>query len=560
MKAAKASKKRKKTSGKGDAAGNLAEFYSKAELLELFGAPTSVGAVDELVEKKSSSRPPRPKSQGSSSGRRTRDGRRILPQAVDPHAVIRELEPSWTEEGVSTCLFWEDHWWEYEHGSYHIIKERVIVNRLRKVTELSVFKKSSSTGIATDVPWMPNNKKIAELLGAMKFVCRAGGSDFGDKERPVNSGEWRLNPDNHPNGLIAMQNGLFDLRDKSLLPLSPRFLATYQLSFDFDESATCPRWNQFLDSVWPGDVESKNLLQEWMWYVLSGRTDLEKMMFMMGATRSGKGTVARVLSSMLGEGDVAAPTLQSLGNNFGLAPMIGRSLAIIGDARSSGGSGMQPIIARLLSITGRDQLDIDRKNQAIWTGRLPTRIMMMSNENPWFRDASGAITGRMLLLVFRESFLGKEDLSLASDLESELSGIFNWVLKGGRRMERNNWRFTTPESTLDEREELSHEISPLKEFIEECCVVGPNEAIAASDLFDAYLEFEGLSVADPHYKNRKQQTLFGFNLRRAVPRVKRVRSRSVWGHLGAKKCMKMEDRFGTPSGQPVWVYHGICLK
>ena len=36
---------------------------------------------------------------------------------------------------------------------------------------------------------------------------------------------------------------------------------------------------------------------------------------------------------MIGRGHVANPTLSSLGTEFGLAPLLGKSLAVIGDAR-----------------------------------------------------------------------------------------------------------------------------------------------------------------------------------------------------------------------------------
>ena len=60
------------------------------------------------------------------------------------------------------------------------------------------------------------------------------------------------------------------------------------------------------------------------------------------------------------KGNVAGPTLASLGANFGLSPLIGRPLAVVSDARLAG-ANVHQIVERLLSISGEDLLTIDRK-------------------------------------------------------------------------------------------------------------------------------------------------------------------------------------------------------
>ena len=72
--------------------------------------------------------------------------------------------------------------------------------------------------------------------------------------------------------------------------------------------------------------------------------------------------------------------MSSLTKNFGLQPLIGRQLAIISDARLGKASDGQVIAERLLSISGEDTLTIDRKNILAWTGQLPTRILILTNE------------------------------------------------------------------------------------------------------------------------------------------------------------------------------------
>ena len=110
--------------------------------------------------------------------------------------------------------------------------------------------------------------------------------------------------------------------------------------------------------------------------------------------RSGKGTIARVLRSLLGPANVCGPTLASLAVNFGLWPLVGKSLAIVSDARLGGSTDSQVVVERLLSISGEDALTIDRKNLEPITVKLPTRLMIFSNELPRLGDSSGALAGQ----------------------------------------------------------------------------------------------------------------------------------------------------------------------
>ena len=144
--------------------------------------------------------------------------------------------------------------------------------------------------------------------------------------------------------------------------------------FRYERHAPKPTvWLDFLSSVWGGDDDSIALLQQYFGYVLSGQLDQQKLLMLIGPTRSGKGTIARILTSLVGRGNVAGPTLASLGTNFGLSPLIGKPLAIISDARL-GNAPSHTVVERLLSLTGEDTLTIDRKFREPWTGKLPTRF------------------------------------------------------------------------------------------------------------------------------------------------------------------------------------------
>jgi putative DNA primase/helicase len=192
----------------------------------------------------------------------------------------------------------------------------------------------------------------------------------------------------------------------------------------------------------------------------------------IGPKRSGKGTIGRVLTGLLGAHNVAAPTLASLTTNFGLSPLIGKPLAVISDARLGSRADGSIAVERLLSISGEDSIGIDRKFREPWTGRLPTRFLILTNELPRFTDASGALASRFVLLTLSTSFYGKENPALTDELLVEAPGIFAWALEGLDRLQQRG-HFEQPAAAREALRHLEDLSSPVGAFVRDRCEVGP---------------------------------------------------------------------------------------
>ena len=185
--------------------------------------------------------------------------------------------------------------------------------------------------------------------------------------------------------IVACANGLLHLPTRRLLPHSPSFFTLNALDYDYDPEAPPPfAWNTFLRDLWPEDKESVAALKQAFGYLLTSDTSQQKAFLIIGPRRSGKGTIGRVLARFVGLHNFVAPTLASLSlERFALAPLIGKPLAVVSDARLSGRADQQVIVERLLSITGEDGQTIDRKfNPRPWTGTLPTRFVILANQLP----------------------------------------------------------------------------------------------------------------------------------------------------------------------------------
>jgi putative DNA primase/helicase len=209
---------------------------------------------------------------------------------------------------------------------------------------------------------------------------------------------------------------------------------------------------------------------------------------------------------------------------------------VVSDARLSG-ANVHQVVERLLSVSGEDMITIDRKYRDQWTGKLPTRFLILSNELPRFGDASGAIAHRFVVLVMKTSFLGKENTRLTEELLTELPGILGWALDGLDRISRHP--FTIPESSSEAILQLQDPVSPVAAFVRERCERGREHDIEAKEL---YAEWKTWADDNGHHITTAQT--FGRDLRAVMPELRIVRPHNLprrYGGLRIKQRTTHSD-------------------
>ena len=296
--------------------------------------------------------------------------------------------------------------------------------------------------------------------------------------------------DHRPAEIVPCRSFLLHLPTRTTLPPTPAFFSFNALDFDPLPDAPPPvAWLAFMHQLFDGDIQSLDLLQEWFGYCLTGDTSQQKMLFIVGPKRSGKGTIGRVLTQLVGPGNVCGPTTSSLAGNFGLQTLIGKTLAIVSDARFHG-ENIATVVERLLCISGEDTLSVDRKHLPSVTMKLPTRFTFFSNELPRLNDSSGALVGRFMILRLTQSFFGQEDTQLTAKLLGELPAILNWAIEGWHRLHARG-HFLMPQSTADALLDLQELSSPVTAFVREECLVAPGQRVWVDDLYEAWTHWCG---------------------------------------------------------------------
>lgn len=282
--------------------------------------------------------------------------------------------------------------------------------------------------------------------------------------------------DEHSDQCVALQNNILNLdelfksdeeRGEYLLDHTPNWFSLTCLPYECDLSASCPNWISFLSQVFE-DPESIEAIQRWFGYLLLPDTSLQKMMFIIGPTRSGKGTMMKVMMGLFGRQSVASPTLNGLVDQYALHSMYGKSIAIIPDARLSRRADRETVTEKLLSLVANDPQDIQRKYLDTLNGiEMNLRFTLFSNKLPDLDDSTAAMAGRGIYLLMPNSFYGREDLGLQNRLLEELPGILNWAIVGRHKLIEDPV-IRQPESSQHLVRQMRMVMAPVSQFFSEC--------------------------------------------------------------------------------------------
>lgn len=451
--------------------------------------------------------------------------------ADDPHRLARQFLRETSQGGANTLGYWNEEWMSYRDNVWDAVAESTVRIRLTR----SIKAWFDQVVLQQRQRWEERGRRDAEGNPcdppvALKVTSGRRNDAVGAlcslAEVTADPPAWLgMPPPFDPQQAIVFTNGILSMADwmegrTNLHPLTPRFWTRTACDYPFEPSAPEPKqWHGFLRQTWGDDEESIQLLQEWAGYLLLPDNQHQKALMMIGPTRAGKGVILGVLKGLIGERSSASSSLDGLAGPFGLANLPGRTSCLIEDARLSNQADISVVKSRLLTIIGGGGIDINRKNQRILHLVLPVRFTIATNEVPAILDASGAIAGRFLLLKFVHSRLGQEDPNLLKRLCTELPGIAVWALQGLRRL-RKRGRFVVPQSSADLVQQFQDLASPIRVFVEECCVLSEGAAVAKRGLYERYTEWCQLNG-----KRAKEDGIFYRDLYSAFPNIRETKPR-----------------------------------
>jgi putative DNA primase/helicase len=337
--------------------------------------------------------------------------------------------------------------------------------------------------------------------------------------------------------LLNCKNGVVNLKTGELLPHSDEQYFTYCVPIEYKVS-NATEWIDYLHGVVGGGAEMIDYLQLALGYSLTGSTREECLFYVYGPSRSGKGTVAEIILRLLPRPlstmvDFNSFTAKREGDvsNFDLAEL--KPSRVVFASESQRNQSLNP--AKIKQLTGGDLVRASFKHKNFFTYRPQFKVWMLSNWPVNGDPEDDALWGRVRVIPFPNSYLGKEDKGKKERLKSDevLTSILYWAVQGAIKWYALGSRgLQTPTYVADVTKSQRDAQDFVQQWLSECCVEDseawtPNEVVMAS--YNQWCEINNVTA-----KKAKAlaQSLQAKGFQTGI--VKRLGSRTQKGILGFK--------------------------
>ncbi len=311
--------------------------------------------------------------------------------------------------------------------------------------------------------WFVNGSKIASLLKVLKAEIT---SEELFNRKPLH----------------VFRNGTLEFKTGKFREHSPADMATIQMTYNYDPNAKCPLWELFVSQIMNYREDYIALLQEMAGYVLFEDCSLQKSFVLKGEGANGKSVCLNVLTAVFGDENVSNVSMSSLTDPFQRI-LLKDTLVNISAETNTNVKGAEDTYKAI--VTG-DKISGCFKNKDYIKFRSRSKWIMATNEFMRSSDSTKGFSRRLIFIDFPCTFEGKDaDTELESKLMSELSGIFNWLYEGYKRLKKQGF-FTQTTGQAAILGEYMETIDPVRVFIKEE-LAGANVKISHGSLYEKYV-------------------------------------------------------------------------
>lgn len=299
---------------------------------------------------------------------------------------------------------------------------------------------------------------------------------------------------------LNCNNGVVNLRTGALEAHNSKQCFTYCVPVDYDPVADYVEWVEFLAKV-TAQLDMVDYLQLAVGYTATGYTREECLFCIHGPSRSGKGTFVETLLAVLPkplgvQADFATFTAKREGDmqNFDLAPL--KPARFVAASESNKYDTLNE--AKIKTATGGDWIRCAFKHKDHFEYRPQFKIWLVSNHPVKGDVDDDAFWGRVKVVEFPNSFLGKEDKTLKQRMKQSamLQGVLRWMVEGAIAWFAMAGGLTTPQAVIDATNARRRDLDYIQQWLDECCKLDPTAWTSNSDLrasYEAWCKTEGIA-------------------------------------------------------------------
>ena len=287
---------------------------------------------------------------------------------------------------------------------------------------------------------------------------------------------WKLN----------VENGTINLHDGKVYSHRREDLNTKLAPVEYDPDASCPNWEEFLNTIMAGNARMIGFLQRAIGYSLTGDVSEQVLFFLYGTGANGKSTFLRTIQEMLGDyAKQAAPNLlvtkRGDSHPTEVADLRGSRFVVVVEVEE----GRRMAEALVKQMTGGDKIKSRFMHQDFFEFDPTHKLYLAANHKPVIRGTDYAIWRRIHLVPFNVTINpSQQDRTLLHRLRSESPGILAWAVKGCLEWQQSG--LSIPFEVAEATDNYRGEMDVLANFFKECCEESSGQLTQAQELYGAY--------------------------------------------------------------------------
>ena len=271
--------------------------------------------------------------------------------------------------------------------------------------------------------------------------------------------------------VVALANGLFDLRTKELRPFSPKVVLTSKASVAFNEdAATCPvidgRWSvdEWIRELANNDTEVEPLFWQIIAALFRPDHSFDKAVLLYSPTGSnGKGTFVELLRNLVGAERVATLSMSDFSEQF-LPEELRSAFCVLSDENEVG--GYMERAGQLKAWITHDWTRFNVKHGSITSVKGRGLCVFCANELPSSKDKSESLYRRFIPIPFLKRYVGADENKAIKDDYVKRPEVLEYVAYKALMMPLFD-TFTEPAVCKKLLNQIRVENDPVLQFAEE---------------------------------------------------------------------------------------------
>lgn len=291
---------------------------------------------------------------------------------------------------------------------------------------------------------------------------------------------------NHiPKHWIPFKNGIYDPKNKVMIPHDPKYLIVNLVPHEFDPDASInyDEIDKWLNHVASKEDEREMVLQ-YAGYCLTRDTSQQKFLILQGEGGTGKSVYIDMVKAMVGVHNCSSLPLETLTQRFSAYELLGKQLNLCADIKTK----IIDDVSLLKQVVGEDLIRGEKKHETGFSFTSYARLLFSANKIPCVKDERTNGFYRRLLIHKMMEAPAKRDTDYKEKLVKHMDAFIHRCVDALERMYAAG-HIMESQTSIEEVNRVRYDSDSVAAFIEEKCCLSPGGSAQRTKLAVEYQNF-----------------------------------------------------------------------